>query len=79
MTLYYSEKKYIEKNMKLRQKSLSKIKKDIYKLKNNSVYGKTMENVRKYKDMYYVIFHNDVPDISFKNEIQDGRQSEILK
>ena len=36
-------KKYIEKNMKLGQKSLSKIKKDIYKLKNNSVYGKCSE------------------------------------
>ena len=30
-------------NMRLRQEALSKIKKDIYKLKNNSVYGKTME------------------------------------
>ena len=42
-------KKYIEKNTKLHQKSLRKKKKDIYKLKNNSVYGKTMENVRKYR------------------------------
>ena len=54
MTLFFKEKsfmkKYIEKNTKLRQKSLSKIKKDIYKLKNNSVYGKTMENARKYKN-----------------------------
>ena len=32
-------KKYIKKNTKLRQKSLSTIKKDIYKLKNNSVYA----------------------------------------
>ena len=30
-------------------------------------------------DMYYVIFRNSIPEISFKNEIQDDRQSEIFK
>ena len=51
-------KKYIEKNTKLCQKSLSKIKKDIYKLNNNSVYGKTMENVRKYKNIKVLNMEN---------------------
>ena len=40
--IFFEEKSfikgYIEKNTKLRQQSLSKIKKDIYKLKNNSVW-----------------------------------------
>ena len=53
-------KKYIEKNAKLRQKSLSKIKKDIFKLKNNSVYGKTMESVRNYKNVKVLNMENSV-------------------
>ena len=51
-------KPYIEKNTKLRQISIGKIKKDIYKLKNNSVLGKTIENVRKYKDIKILDMEN---------------------
>ena len=62
--IFFKEKSfikgYIEKNTKLRQESLSKIKKDIYKLKNNSVYGKTMESVRKYKNIKVLNMENSV-------------------
>ena len=51
-------KPYIEKNTKLRQISIGKIKKDIYKLKNNSVFGKTIENVRNYKDIKILDMEN---------------------
>ena len=51
-------KPYSDRNTEFRMKAANKFEKDYYKLLDNSFYGKTMENVRKHRDIRLINTEN---------------------
>ena len=75
---------YIRMNTELRKKATSDFEKNLYKLMNNSVFGKTMENLRKRVDVKLVRSHEEdkmrrlIADPSFaRSTVFDDDQATI--
>ena len=69
-------KPYVDFNMQLRTKATNDFEKDFFKLTNNAVFGKMMENVRKHRNIKLVMnresYLKTVTKPSFKSGVLFG-------
>ena len=65
-------KEYIDFNTKLRTAATSDFEKDFYKLMNNSVFGKTMENIRKHRSIKLVTYREAYLKVAMKPNFKSG-------
>ncbi len=76
-------KDYIDKNTKLRQEAKNDFEKDFFKLMNNSIYGKTIENVQKRQDIRFVTERKQalklISKLNFKKETIFSKNLEAIQ
>ena len=64
--------KYIDENTKLRKEAKYEAEKNFFKLMNNAVFGKAMENVRNHRDIKLVNTHEQMIKLVSKPNLHNS-------